>query len=359
MPDSTDHLKTVAAIRKRAPMYIGALDSHGMMYAVCEAVGNSVDQFLMQKATRITITVESDRLTVTVRDDGDGLPFEKPSAGDYDSLATEWLTLIHSSPTADGHAPHVHLPSFHGIGIVALNAVSKHFECQSWREGALWMQRFHCGVPEASPVVLERGHGRGTEIRFTLDADLFGDARIDIDSFRDFLAERVHLFHGLLIDFNSERLYARRGLATLAESMLQNIDHDDATWSNRSAFHMNQTYDDMIIHAAAAGCGTTTTWRAWANCRLMPKGGTHQSAFQDAVADCSWTPSVGLIHVMMKDAEYTGSTIERLNMPHFRERIAKRIRSHLHSWCVGIGISALQPSRPPVDSDFTESRTIL
>jgi len=333
---STEHLHGVQGIRKRPAMYIGGTDSAGMTHVVGEAISNCVDQFLMGFASTIRVEIGDDGRSVSVFDDGAGLPFDVSATDSDIPLATQYLTDIHATPTADNHVPHVHFlhsRGIRGVGIVSLNAVCEKFVCRSWRNGCQWTQTFSCGVEDAPAEVTAQGDGRGTELRFTLDAEIFGDAGVDGTWLRNSLIDRVHLFDGLCIELNGERLFAERGLATLAESMSANLQRNSAAWGNRPAFHMNETYDDMIIHAAAFGISDTTTWRAWANSLLMPQGGTHQTAFSDAMGEFSWTPTVGLIHVMMKDPEFTGSSIQRLNVPKFQKMIETRIREKLIVFC--------------------------
>lgn len=358
--NSTAHLRGVAGIRKRPAMYIGGTDRCGMTYVVGEPINNSVDQFLMGHATRVTIEIESDGRTVTVVDDGVGMPFDVSSPDEEASLATQYLTAIHTTPTADSHVPHVHFlhsGSGRGVGVVALNAVSEHLFCSSWRKGRLWTQEFRRGVAVSEPEITDHGDGRGTTLRFTLDREIFNDATIDRRALRDSIVDKVSLFDGLCIELNGERLFAEKGLATRAESICAELQHQTATWGNRPAFHMNEVYDDMIIHAAAYEVADETNWTAWANCLLMPQGGTHQTAFSNAMAEFSWTPAVGLIHVMMKDPEFTGGTIARLNVPKFQESIESRIREQLLVYCAEHHVTKAKRCQKP-DSSTTKGHAL-
>lgn len=334
--DPTEHLRGIKGIRKRPAMYIGGTDSWAMTHAVGEAISNCVDQFLMGHATTIRVDIADDGRSVSVFDDGAGMPFDVVSEESAIPLATRYLTYIHASPTADNHVPHVHFlqtKGLRGVGIVSLNAVCEKFVCCSWRNGRQWTQSFTRGIADGPAKVTDEGDGRGTELRFTLDAGIFGKNQIDQVALRKTLVDRVHLFDGLCIELNGEPLFAERGLATMAESMSKDLQVDTAAWGNRPAFHMNETYDDMIIHAAAFGDAPETKWRAWANCLLMPQGGTHQTAFSKAMSEFAWTPAVALVHVMMKDPEFTGGCIEKLNVPKFQKSIETRIKEQLVPFC--------------------------
>lgn len=347
--DSIGVLRGIQGIRKRPNMYIGGTDRLAMTHAVGEAISNCVDQFLMGHATTIRVGIADDGRSVSIFDDGAGMPFDVVSEDSEIPLATQYFTQIHASPTLDSHVPHVHFlqrKGGHGIGIVSLNAVSEKFLCCSWRNGRQWTQTFACGVADGPAEVTDEGDGRGTELRFTLDAEIFGENRIDQVQLRNILMDRVHLFDGLCIELNKERLFAERGLATMAETMSQDLQLDAAAWGNRPAFHMNETYDDMIIHAAAFGDASETNWRAWANCLQMPQGGTHQTAFSDAMSEFAWTPAVALVHVMMKDPEFTGGCIEKLNVPRFQESIEARIKEQLVPFCAEFEITKVRRDQP-------------
>lgn len=340
--DPLEHLRGINGIRKRPAMYIGGTDSRGMTHIVGEAISNCVDQYLMGHATTIRVDIADDGRPVLVFDDGAGMPFDAVAEDCDIPLATQYLTQIHASPTADNHVPHVHFlqrKGLHGVGIVSLNALSEKLVCSSWRNGRQWTQSFARGIADGPAEVTDEGDGRGTELRFSLDAEIFQENRIDQNSLRSSLIDRVHLLNGLCIELNGERLVAERGLATMAESMSQDLQLDAAAWGNRPAFHMNETYDDMIIHAAAFGDAPETKWRAWANCLLMPKGGTHQTAFSKAMSEFAWTPAVALVHVMMKDPEFTGGCIEKLNVPRFQQSIETRINEKLVAFCADFNIT--------------------
>lgn len=347
--DSIEHLRGISGIRKRPAMYIGGTDGRAMTHVVGEAISNCVDQFLMGHATKIRVDIADDGRSVSVCDDGAGMPFDVFALDSDIPLATQYLTRIHSSPTADNHVPHVHFlqqGKLHGVGIVSLNAVCEKFVCCSWKNGRQWTQAFTRGIADAPAKVTNEGDGRGTELRFTLEAEIFGKNRIDQVELRNILVDRVHLLDGLCIELNGERLFAEQGLATMAESMAEELQQGVAAWCDRPAFHMNETYDDMIIHAAAFGDATKTTWRAWANCLLMPQGGTHLSAFSNAMNKFAWTPAVALVHVMMKDPEFTGSSIAKLNIPRFEKSIEARITEKLVPFCAEFKITKVLREKP-------------
>lgn len=324
-------LKGHEGIRLRPAMYIGDTGESGMRQVVSEIIANSIDQVLQSHATRVDVSVGPDGRTVSVTDDGAGMPFDvEHEEVQGESCASVYLTKFHYKPTADDHAPHIHLHSLYGCGVIVPNALSRTFHCASWRGDQRWAQAFERGVPLGPPTVIEKGKGRGTTTKFVLDAEIFGDATIAPGQLREFLREKASLFQAIDLRFNGESLAAPNGLADLARDLYPDAFCDDRV------FHMNVTYDDMIIHAAAAGeqC-EETHWRTWVNAGLLPKGGTHKNGFVRALQAVQWEPVVALIHVMMRDPKYTGSIRSALVMPEFEDSIAARIEQKLAEFLRG------------------------
>jgi hypothetical protein len=115
VPVTTEHIRN---IRMRPGMYIGPTDSKGIEHLAGELIANSLDQFLAGKVSRIAVQLHGARISVS--DDGSGFDW-KGSRKDGRSLAEHYLIHYHNTPTADGHAPHIHLTS-QGVGLVLVNA---------------------------------------------------------------------------------------------------------------------------------------------------------------------------------------------------------------------------------------------
>ena len=57
-------------------MYIGGVDKDGLHHLVWEIVDNSVDEVMNGHASRIVVTLGKDGKTMTVADNGRGIPVD-------------------------------------------------------------------------------------------------------------------------------------------------------------------------------------------------------------------------------------------------------------------------------------------
>src|SRR5438552_17874747 len=69
-------LEGLEPVRKRPAMYIGGTDTTGYHHLLWEILDNSVDEVINGFATRIDVTRHEDGRTVTVTDDGRGIPVD-------------------------------------------------------------------------------------------------------------------------------------------------------------------------------------------------------------------------------------------------------------------------------------------
>ena len=85
-------MEGLEAVRKRPGMYIGTTGTEGVFHLIREIVDNSVDEAMAGFASRIDITIHKDG-SVTVVDDGRGIPVDKHKKTGLSALETVMTTL--------------------------------------------------------------------------------------------------------------------------------------------------------------------------------------------------------------------------------------------------------------------------
>src|SRR5437764_15109486 len=69
-------LEGLEPVRKRPSMYIGSTDAKGLHHLVWEIVDNAVDEYLNGHADAVTVVLHKSGDTITVQDNGRGIPVD-------------------------------------------------------------------------------------------------------------------------------------------------------------------------------------------------------------------------------------------------------------------------------------------
>ncbi|MGC9151135.1 MAG: DNA topoisomerase IV subunit B [Microbacter sp.] len=260
-------LEGLEHVRRRPGMYIGKLGDgtyidDGIYVLFKEIIDNSIDEFRMGAGNTIEVILENK--TLTVRDFGRGIPLGKMidavsilnTGGKYDSKAFKKSVGLN------------------GIGTKAVNALSSSFVVESYREGMMKRATFAYGKITADEPLVATSEPNGTRIEFKPDETIFGSFNFREEHIETMLRNYAYLNSGLTILFNTKKFAAKNGLLDLLNEnitaeTLYPIIHLKGEDIEIAFTHTNQYGEEYY---------------SFVNGQHTTQGGTHQSAFREAIA---------------------------------------------------------------------------
>ena len=142
--DSITVLEGLEPVRKRPGMYIGGTDSKGYHHLVWEIVDNAVDEVINEHATHIQVTLHADSRSVTVTDNGRGIPVDIKRKYKKSALELVLTTLHAGGKFSSGQ--YKYSGGLHGVGSSVVNALSEELVATIKRDGFEWQQSYARGV---------------------------------------------------------------------------------------------------------------------------------------------------------------------------------------------------------------------
>jgi DNA gyrase subunit B len=347
-------LEGLEPVRKRPGMYIGGVGSAGLHHLVWELFDNSVDEAMNGHASEIEVTLHKDGRSVTVTDNGRGMPIDKHPTHKKPALELIFTTL-HAGGKFDGNN-YKTSGGLHGVGASVVNALSQKLSVSVKREGALWTMDFEKGDPVTKLKKGAAARGTGTTVFFRPDPTIF--PRIDFNA--ETIAERLevssYLHRGLKVIFNDE-VAGKRAVYQHENGLVDFLSKVSAERKAVSAhaqpFHFEKDNETRLEVAFQWTESTDEHVRSFVNGIPTGAGGTHENGLRAAVTKAVrnyidthklWPRGlaltaediregmIGLLSVFIPDPQFQGQTKDRLNNPELQSQVDGTLRPALEQW---------------------------
>jgi len=347
-------LEGLEPVRKRPAMYIGGTGKAGYHHLCWEIVDNSIDEVINKHATRVDVTLHADGKTMTIEDNGRGIPVDVMRKHKKPALEVI-LTTLHAGGKFEGKN-YIHSGGLHGVGASVVNALSSSMTATVRRGGSTYEQKYARGKPLGKMAKVGAAKGSGTKIKFTPDPDIFG-AKLAFDS--KLLVERLeaksYLHRGVKITLKDESQKPAKtqtfqhdnGIAEYLPRLVADRGKKQVP-PTATPFHLHREDIDVPVELVLTWTEATDEHvKSYVNGVPTPSGGTHENGFKaglvKAVRNYINTHKLqpkgvtiaaedireGLVAVLsayVGDPQFQGQTKDRLNNPEATSAVDSAVR---------------------------------
>ena len=203
--DNIQVLEGLEAVRKRPGMYIGTTAAAGLHHLVWEIVDNAIDEALAGYCKHIEVTINPGN-SVTVQDDGRGIPVDKVAKSGLSGVETAY-TMLHAGGKFGQGGGYKVSGGLHGVGASVVNALSLWCEVTVHKDGGVYFVRFEDGgkIKEHLRRVGDC-EDSGTKVTFLPDPAIFTETTVfNYETIKNHLRQMAFLNGGVRISLTDNR----------------------------------------------------------------------------------------------------------------------------------------------------------
>ncbi len=329
-------LEGLEAVRKKPGLYVGTTDQKGIFQCIKEALDNSTDEAANGYGKRIECVIDTKSQTITVLDQGRGIPVGIHAKTKISTLTTV-LTVLHAGGKIEKNKNYKQSAGTFGVGISVTNALSESLSVWTVRDGKCYFQKFRKGKPTTAVIKAKPPFelSQGTAVQFKPDFSIL-NGKIPVNSIRD-LMSHLSYFHPikfiLSIDGKKTIFFHKNGAKDFVEARLQEIKAEKIgqpiflKTKNLTFIGQWTDYEEEDL-------------KTYVNGSLTLLGGTHYNALGKVISDAfaplkkkkhNFKPAdlriglIGFLTVNISSPEFNSQTKEKLTSKDAGELVLKEL----------------------------------
>jgi DNA topoisomerase IV B subunit len=348
-------LEGLEPVRKRPGMYIGGVGSAGLHHLVWEIVDNSIDEAMNGHATDVSVILHKDGESVTVGDNGRGIPVDMHPKHKKTAIELIFSTL-HAGGKFGGEN-YKTSGGLHGVGASVVNALSSKLVAKVKRDGFEWKMEFRGGKTQGKLEKVGPARGSGTQIWFRPDPTIFPKIEFSGEQIRERLEIASYLHRGLKVHFHDEVHNTKHDFfqeGGLNDYLSRLIKDGNKTTIHEQPFSLSKEQDGTRTEVAFRWTESTDELvKSYVNGIPTGSGGTHENGLRAGVVKAvrnyiethELTPRgvtltaedvreglVAIISVFVSEPQFQGQTKDRLNNPELQGSVDSAVRPALEQW---------------------------
>ncbi len=347
-------LEGLDPVRKRPGMYIGGVGTAGLHHLVWEVLDNAVDEAMNGFASNIAVTLHADGSSITISDDGRGIPVDRHPQTKKSALEVIF-TVLHSGGKFES-GNYKTAGGLHGVGASVVNALSKVLVATVKRDGAQWEMSFKQGRPTGPLKKVGPGRGSGTTVYFHPDPTIFPKIEFDPATIRERLEMVSYIHKGVRVVFENEVDKTKevfQHAEGLSAYLSKIVAERGAKPVHDAAFVLSRESGPRLDFVLQWTEATDEHVRSYVNGIPTGSGGTHENglraglgkAVRNYIETHNLSPKgvtlaaediregiVGVLSLFIEEPQFQGQTKDRLNNLELLSGIDSAVRPALEHW---------------------------
>ncbi|HEX4913024.1 MAG TPA: DNA topoisomerase IV subunit B [Vicinamibacterales bacterium] len=347
-------LEGLEPVRKRPGMYIGGVGSAGLHHLVWETLDNAIDEAMNGHASNIRVTLHKDGSSITIEDDGRGIPVDVHPKTKKSALEVIF-TVLHAGGKFEA-GNYKTAGGLHGVGASVVNALSRELIATVRRDGYQYQMTFKQGKPTGSLKKVGAARGTGTTVYFKPDPQIFPKVEFDPQIIRERLEIASYLHRGVKVTFEDENT-GQKDVYQHEEGLVDYLKKIVGGRSGKPVHETPFTLEkengvklELVLQWTES---TDEHLRSYVNGIPTGSGGTHENglraglgkAVRNYIDTHNLSPKgvtltaediregmTGILSVFIREPQFQGQTKDRLNNPEVMSAVDGLVRPALEHW---------------------------